>query len=128
MSRYGRRRRALVHAVVLVQVEEAVAQRAVHRGRVVADRVLALAFVFERRPAVKHVDELKIAFVDVPLLNLVRVLAAVGADHMGDVVAVGGVFGAQVAVIEDVAQSRFPRCVGGDMMDEIPPRPCISLQ
>ena len=84
------------------------------------DGFLALAGVFERRPAVKHVDELKIAFVDVPLLNLVRVLAAVGADHMGDVVAVSGVFGAQVAVIEDVAQSRFPRCVGGDMMDEIP--------
>ena len=50
-----------------------------------ADRVHALALVLEGGPAVRDEYELERAFMNMPVLDFVLLLLAVGADDMGDI-------------------------------------------
>ena len=53
-----------------------------------------LPFVFERRPTIQNLHELKVTVMDVPLLHLVARFVAVRANDMSDIIPVCGVFDA----------------------------------
>ena len=79
------------------------------------DTAHALAGIFELGPAFEHVDELEVALVDMPLLDLVGDLLAVVANDVGDEIAVGRVLEAKVAVFEDLAQARREKFFNADV-------------
>src|SRR5450631_873672 len=66
-----------------------------------ADRPSAVAGILERGPSVQDVDHLERAVMDVPLLDLVLGLVAVVTNEVSDIVAVGALLDAKVAILED---------------------------
>ena len=69
---------------------------------------LPLAFVFEFRPAFENHDELKIAVMDMPMLDFVGFRGAGRTDDVGDIVTIGRVFDADIAILEYLAEAWRP--------------------
>ncbi len=84
------------------------------------DAVDAFAFVLEFGPAVDDQNDLKATEMSVPLLDLVRIFASVGADHMRHIVTVGGLFDAEITVIEDIPETGRPGRIGSSAVAEFP--------
>src|SRR6185436_12756423 len=68
-----------------------------------ANGALALALVFEGRPAVHDEHELERAVMDMPFLHLVLHLLPVVANDVGNKIALGAILDAEIAVLEDLA-------------------------
>ena len=115
------RRDDLQHLEVVRAGDLAVLDRGRLQDRIaLADRALPLPLVLEGRPAVQHQHELEVALVDVPVLHLVLLLLAVVPDDVGDVIPLGPVLDAEVAVIENLAQAGRPLGIARLVVHEVP--------
>jgi hypothetical protein len=81
---------------------------------------LPLAFVFEFRPAFENHDELKIAVMDVSMLDFIGIGCAGRTDDVGDMVTISRVFDADVAILEYLAEARHPFRFGSGAVCKIP--------
>ena len=84
------------------------------------NRVLPLPFILKGCPAIQDHDELKIAFVDVPLLHIVFLFLAICFDDMGNIVAIGAVFDPEIAIIKDLPKPRGLCGIACLIVNELP--------
>src|ERR1700693_2503719 len=102
-----RRRHDLEHLEILGAADLAMRDaRDLVDAIALADRLHAMARILERGPSVQDVEHLERAVVDVPLLDLVLGLVAVVTNEVSDIVALGALLDAEVAILEDLAQAR----------------------